>query len=226
MKKILLLLLSISLTGCSTPQHTFDSVRQITETSEHFVYTSYEYMFEKNRINGEDFVVATSSDGHLKVTSSVTEHLIEIDTRDLPYIDLDNFLLVSDTGDTYAASNNDGLLSFSQPSGEVSGAYLVLVSGNEYESSVYFPWPNKSCLVSTINIPKSCSFSTDECGYIYAGLLASGYEITDDFIYPVVELACNTDPMDREFFKQVWAYPSNDRECKGMTKAQCIFYQR
>ncbi|WP_164091085.1 hypothetical protein [Vibrio coralliirubri] len=226
MKRILLLLLSISLTACSTPQYTFDSVRQITEASEHFMYTSYEYTFENIRINGEDFGVATSSDGYLKITSSVTEHLIEIDTRDLPSTNLDNFLLVSDTGDTYTASNSDGLLLFSLPIGEVAGAYLVLISGNDYESSIYIPWPNKSCLESTINTPKSCSFSTDECGYLYAGLLASGHEITDDFTYPVVELACNTDPMDREFFEPVWTYPSNDKECRGMTKAQCIFYQR
>ena len=138
MIKILSLLVLTSLLGCTSTKHTFDSVRQITEASEHFTYTSYDYTFENIRVDGEDFSVATSSDGYLKVTSSVTEHVVEIDTKDLQSIDLEEFFLVSDTGSTYDPSNNDGLLSFSLPNGQLSGAYLVLVSGKEYESSIYF----------------------------------------------------------------------------------------
>ncbi|WP_394145695.1 hypothetical protein [Vibrio atypicus] len=225
------------ISGCSSNQYDteldFNSVREITESSEHFYYTSYEYNFESHALTN----TAKSVDGYVKVATDEKLHTISIDTQRLITHLFQNdaekrlldqkIRLITDTGQELPFKKNDYSLVVKVPYGGLKGDYIVLLSGDEYEGAVYFPLPSKTCLEYTYNAPESCSFTTDECGFIYANILDSGKILTPSFEYPPHTLACNINPREFELFRDSSLYfPSNDLECEGMSKIECIFYQR
>ncbi len=230
-------LAALLISGCSSNQYDteldFDSVREITESSEHFYYTSYEYNFKSHALTS----TAKSVDGYVEVTTNKNLHTISIDTQrlitSLFQKDVQKELLgqqirlVTDTGQELPFKRSDSSLIAHLPYGELEGGYIVLLSGDEHEGAVYFPLPSETCLEYTYAAPQSCSFTTDECGFLYANILDSGKVLTPSFEYPPQSLACNINPKDIELFRDNSLYfPSNDLECEGMTKIECIFYQR
>ncbi|MFM2607603.1 hypothetical protein AAFX30_08260 [Vibrio chagasii] len=241
MRFLLLILSSFTVLGCAaTTKNTvydFDSIRQITESSSSFHYSSYSYEFSLERSHGIKSSVAHSNDKVIVIETDKDMHHVSINLdaikRNLLRTDLERDLLESpnllvlDTGRNFEYKKNANEITFSTAFGTLNADYLVLISGSKYQSAIYLPLPSKICIESTHNVPTSCNFDTDECGFFYAGLLTAGKTLDPNFNFPSNNLACNIDPTEQKMFYKESAFQmSIDAECEGMIQIECMFYQR
>ena len=189
------------------------------------------------RIDGSNRAIANSYDNVVRIETSRDYHYVSISIEALKshllktpkeqsLLESSNNILL-DTGKSFDFEKNQKEITFKAHHGDLYANYIVLIGGDEQELSIYIPLPTQSCLQSTQGIPTSCSFDTDECGFLYATIIANGSVIDPHFKYPSSYLTCNIDPREAHMFSsQVSNATSSSPECAGMTELECIFYQR
>lgn len=79
-RALLLIIMSFTTVACSTTasEYDFDSVREITESSPYFYYSSYSYKFKTKRIDGSNRAIANSYDNVVRIETSRDYHYVSI----------------------------------------------------------------------------------------------------------------------------------------------------
>ena len=218
------------LSGCGTIELTSEMIREMTENSSEFEYSSYEFSIaDISSEQSPGTIKLLSADRSLEVVATEKERQFTIDYSEFKFINKsEKFIIVAANGYEFSDvefDDTENKITFSSSSETNLSDHIVLMNGPESDlKTIYFPLPAGGCMSKGADYPNTCNFDTDECGYHYASMAYAD----SDFKLPYrnTDRICSFDLTDKWLFTEENTKLSDDPECASFTVAQCNFYQR